>query len=492
MTMKRTICIVLILLLLCGCTPAAETTASSTASASELTVPANAQTVPAATEAALAGPEDLNADSVLLYRQEDFKAREGTLFSLEELRAAPEEALLPRTHIYDERFPGDGVMLLRLLDYCLANGYVGFSVPEGTVPLPAGEQFKLLEFMYRIDGGKVNALTKDGVTTVWYKCRADRSDTMEKFSEGLAAARRIAAEAPRGDEWETVSWIFYYLGDHVSYGDRDTYYLYHGYHLHDALVEGSCVCSGYSDAMYYLCNLCGVECLSVWGLATSDLIPGGIDGHAWNCARINDLWYCFDPTGFAVSPRTVYPIFFGIPSFALSIIGGHRLTGDYDNNALIPACESSFDPVTVWNGTPEGALKSWLWYAAQAETFPANLLLCSGLGNAETQYVLLEDGSAATDLPYETFYAWTLRFMSEDCAARFIPAIFRRTEEGGVSLRLPAQSDLNLNSLIVDSFTENADGSRTADLGAASAVFTVSQNDDGLYRIESIELTPKE
>ena len=81
--------------------------------------------------------------------------------------------------------------------------------------------------------------------------------------------------------------------------------------------------------------------------------------------------------------------------------------------------------------------------------------------------------------------------MSEDCAARFIPAIFRRTEEDGVSLRLPAQSDLNLNSLIVDSFTENADGFRTADLGAASAVFTVSQSDDGLYRIESIELTKK-
>ena len=486
--MKRCVILCLILLLLSGC--AAEPSADPAVS----TIPQTAasDTSPA-TEAAptLDSLSDLTADTALFYTESDFKARAGTLRSLEELRAAPEEALLPRTHIYDERFPGDGAILLRLLDYCLANGYVGFSVPEGTAPLPVGEQFTLLEFMYRIDGGKVNAMTKDGVTTVWYKCRADRSDTMEKFSEGLAAARRIAAEAPRGDAWETVSWIFYYLGDHVSYGDRDTYYLYHGYHLHDALVEGSCVCSGYSDAMYYLCNLCGVECLSVWGLATSDLIPGGIDGHAWNCARINDLWYCFDPTGFAVSPRTVYPLFFGIPSFALNIIGGHRLTGDYDNNALIPACESCFDPVTVWNGTPEGALKSWLWYAAQAENFPENLLLCSGLGNADTEFVLLDAGSAATDLPYEAFRAWTLRFMSEDCAARFLPAIFWQTEAGGLGFRHPARSDLDLRSLIVDSVTENADGSWTADLGAASAVFSVSKNTDGFYRIETITLSPK-
>ena len=341
--MKRTICILLVLLLLCGCTPTAETPGSSALPASETAAPATAETVPAATEAALVGVEALNADSVLLYRQEDFEARQGTLLPLQTALSAPEDELIPRPHIYDELFPGDAALWLRLLDYALGNGYQGFSVPAGSLPEIDLTQRRVLKFIYWIDGGKILSLDRDGCTTVWYAC--EKPDTMEKFSLGLAAARDLAAQAPRGDEWETASWIFSWLAENVAYGDRTPYYFRRGHMLYDALVEKDCLCSGYATAMYYLCSLCGIECLNVYGLATDPETPGGLGDHLWNYARIYGNWYVFDPTANAAM-RMGVNVAFALSFDTMQMIGGNKPTGEYTDAALIPACETNFDPVT--------------------------------------------------------------------------------------------------------------------------------------------------
>lgn len=494
MTMKRTICIVLILLLLCGCTPAAETTASSTRSASELTaptsvetMPTSAETAPAATEAALVGVEALNADSVLLYRQEDFEARQGTLLPLQTALSAPEDELIPRTHIYDELFPGDAALWLRLLDYALGNGYQGFSVPTGTLSEIDLTQRRALKFIYWIDGGKILSLDRDGCTTVWYEC--EKPDTMEKFSLGLAAARELAAQAPRGDEWETASWIFSWLAENVAYGDRTPYYFRRGHMLYDALVEKDCLCSGYATAMYYLCSLCGIECLNVYGLAADPETPGGLGDHLWNQVRIYGTWYVCDPTMNAVSKLGAPLIGFCVSSETMQLWGGNKPTGEYTDAALIPACETSFDPVTAWNATPEGALRSFLWFAAYDALNPTILLLQAGLLTRETKSTPAEDGvSASTDIPYADFAAWADRFMSEEARAEF-PIRFSETEDGGLFLQKSETDTRDFwRALALHAVTDNGDGSYRADLGAASAVFTVSQNADGLYRIESIEL----
>ena len=96
--MKHTLCLLLALLLLCGCTPTPEPGSAPSASA---------HPAPAATGAAPVGPEALEAGTVLFYRQADFEARQGVLLPLTLVRSAPEEALLPRTHLYDDMFPGD-------------------------------------------------------------------------------------------------------------------------------------------------------------------------------------------------------------------------------------------------------------------------------------------------------------------------------------------------------------------------------------------------
>lgn len=485
--MKRLIPLLLALLLLCGCVSDPVSTETAAATAAPTTAVPTTEALP------LSELSELTEGAILFYREEHFQARQGQLLSMEAVLSAPAEQLLPRAHSYDSYFPDELGIWLQLLDYTLGQGYQGFSVPAGTLPDIGADQRRAMELVYRIDSGKVLSTDADGVTTVWFKYRKDRSDVMARFAEGLTAARAIAAQAPRGDEWETVGWIYDYLTEHIEYGDRDTYYLYHGYHIYDALVEGVCVCSGYADAMYYLCNLCGVECLTVCGNCISDHVPGGIDGHAWNLARVDGVWYCFDPTADDVDGMPELTTCFGLSAEVLSLMGKYQLTGTYADEGLLPACESCFKPAAVWNTTPEGALKSWLWYAQRTETVPAYLLFCSGLVTTESTLVEQEDGTGATNLPYREFLDWSLGFMTEDCAAAYLPAYFFKTEDGMLGLQpRREQSAIDWKTVEIRSVSAGADGAYSADLGGASAVFTVRQGEDGLWRIDAMNLTPKE
>ena len=491
-TMKRIILLLLVLSLLCGCSAPAgsETTAAPIPETERTTAAAPTTDLPATEASALAGQEALVEGTVLFYAQPDFEARLGTLVPLETVLAAPEEALLPRTHLYDDSFPGEAGLWLRLLDYALGSGYQGFSVTEGTLPEPELPQRRAMEFMYRIDGGKVLTLTRDGVTTVWYGC--EKADAMEKFSLGLAAARELAAQAPRGDDWETAAWIMDYLADHVVYGERTPYYFQRGHLLYDALVEHDCVCSGYADSMYYLCNLCGVDCLSVFGLAKDLETAGGLAEHLWNLVRIYGSWYVCDPTMNAVSQLGGPAIAFALSSEAMYLMGGNTPTGEYTDESLIPVCDSSFDPVAAWNATPEGALRSWLWFAGYDALEPSFLLLYGGLLTAETQSAPSEDGKTArVELPYATFSAWADRFMSPEAREDF-PILFSQGEDGSLILR-KSETDTRSFwlSLTLGSVADNGDGTWTADLGGADAVFTITEN-GGLYRVETVSLTPKD
>lgn len=475
--MKRVLCLLLALVLLCGCTPAPET-------------PDQSAEAPQTTGAALVGPEALTADTVLFYRQDDFDGRRGTLLPLETVRSAPAEALLPRTHLYDDMFPGDGALLLRLLDYALANGYQGFSVPQGTVPAPDAKQYRALEFTYWIDGGKILSSEKDGCLTVWHGCQRD--DEMEKFSQGLAAVREIAAQVPRGDDWETADWIFSWIAEHVVYGNKDTYYFKQGHMLYDAMVEHNCVCSGFANAMYYLCNLCGVECLNVYGLANDPEKPGGLEDHLWNYVRIYGNWYVCDPTANATSHMGAN-VAFALSFDNMQALGGNKPTGEYTDSSMLPACETLFDPPAVWNASPEGALRSWLWFGVYDALDPSYLLINAGLMTMETELTPSEDGmEAVVDIPWADFSAWIDRFMSEEARADF-PYLFSEAEDGGLTLR-KSETDTRSFwlSLTLRSVADNGDGSYSADLGAASAVFTVSHSADGAYRVETVTLTPNE
>ena len=446
----------------------------------------------------IADPSALTETTVLFYPQDAFAAREGTLLTLEEVADAWSETLFPRTHIYDELFPGDGVLLLQLLDYCFANGYQGFSVLPSVLkaePLTP-QQRQAMEFMYRIDGGKVLALDNDpdvegaACTTFWYKCSRSREDTMKMFAEGLAAAREIAAQLPTGgNDYETALAVFNYLAEHVKYGDKDSYYFNFGHHLYDALIGGVCICSGYSDAMYYLCNLCGVECLGVYGLAASD-IDGGLEDHAWNMILLDGSWYCCDPTWNADMDMDL-PIFFAVSEHALQMLGRHTPTGEYTDTPLIPSCEDCFDPVAVWNGTVEGALQSWLWYAGYAQNFPAYLLLALGLP-LEALEQPDASGYAKCNVAYAAFLERTEDFMTADCFLSLLAPDRFCEIDGLLAANMAAAWSAPVYHLASVSVPNNGvytAALETADGTTAQAEFTVEQV-GGLYRIVTITFTP--
>lgn len=60
-----------------------------------------------------------------------------------------------------------------------------------------------------------------------------------------------------------------------------------------ALLDGACVCEGYTEALDLLCYLSGIECIGVSGTGETDSAFGP---HAWNKVRLGDKWYNVDVT----------------------------------------------------------------------------------------------------------------------------------------------------------------------------------------------------
>ena len=65
----------------------------------------------------------------------------------------------------------------------------------------------------------------------------------------------------------------------------------HSFTPYGPLIAGKGVCLGFATTFQLLCELSGVECITVVGAAYRSL-----DDHAWNMVRLNGAWYCADPT----------------------------------------------------------------------------------------------------------------------------------------------------------------------------------------------------
>ncbi len=442
------------------------------------------------------GPEKLTADKILFYPPEGLKDRQGALLPLKEVEAAWTETLFPRSHSYDELFPGDGERLLHVLDYCFANGYAGFSVPSGTLALDlSAQQFRALRFVYRIDDSKVLAHRGDGdgaYDTVRLEYReGHQEDTMPYFVLGLEAVREIVKEAPKDlNDYETACWVMDYLHAHVQYGDRDRYYYTDGHQLYDALVGGTTLCSGYADAMYYLCNALGVDCLCVYGLCISQTKDGGLDDHLWNLVRMDGDWYYCDPTWNATAGPTPVPRFFGLSEQALYLLNGDRRTGEYNDDTMIPASVQSYDPTAHWNDTPEGALKSWLWFAGYAAQEPVYLIAALDLVTEDVQLEAPDaEGYLLSSISYADFSGKIAQFMTEDCFAAWFAKAYRE-KDGKLSLWQDRTGDpvWELQSLREAGDAWNAVLlSSEGEQGEAALRFEVL---DGRYRVESFEWLP--
>lgn len=73
--------------------------------------------------------------------------------------------------------------------------------------------------------------------------------------------------------------------DHRRETPRESFTPYGG------LVNHTAVCLGYATTFQLLCDLAGVECITVPGAAFSSQ-----EDHGWNMVRLNGEWYCVDAT----------------------------------------------------------------------------------------------------------------------------------------------------------------------------------------------------
>ena len=96
----------------------------------------------------------------------------------------------------------------------------------------------------------------------------------------------------KGTDYQNILYLHDYLIENIEY---DSSYEQTGtYSIYGALVGKKCVCEGYAKAFKYLANSAGYECELMQGVATNS--SGETESHAWNCVKLNNIWYEVDVT----------------------------------------------------------------------------------------------------------------------------------------------------------------------------------------------------
>lgn len=132
-----------------------------------------------------------------------------------------------------------------------------------------------------------------GAVSVMAYLEGKRSSLTAQERELLQAAQSVHASLakPGMSDYELVKAFHDYIINHTSY-DSAAASQTKQTRAHDAvgaLVDGKCVCEGYTEAFDLLCYLSGIDCVEVTG-------AGNGGGHAWNKVKLDGSWYNIDLT----------------------------------------------------------------------------------------------------------------------------------------------------------------------------------------------------
>ncbi len=153
------------------------------------------------------------------------------------------------------------------------------------------------------------AVSYGGFYLVYIRMLEPFANYEKQMSAFNAAAEAFLAGIDRNaSDYEIVRQIHDKLIELVNYNDPvaagTSVYLSRGQDLahtaYGCLVADSggnpnyAVCDGYTLAMEYLLQQCGIEAAFIGGMAGSSELTAG--GHAWNIVKIDDVWYELDST----------------------------------------------------------------------------------------------------------------------------------------------------------------------------------------------------
>lgn len=399
---------------------------------------------------------------------------------------------LPRTRYFEQYLPEKLLGLLPIIDYAVAHNYCRMSIPTTDF---GGEDIvanaRNLRYMYRISGTGVGGLTvqsfelPDGQRRNYVLVTLGGMDTrgmMPKYLQAIEEAKKIVREAPQGlSETELALYFYQYLTDNVRYADEN-YYSDGGWNLlYDTLITKRTVCAGYTEALYYLYNLAGIECFTIEGYINNPSNPAGSGYHIWNVAKLDGTYYQFDATWDEGLPPAQYE-YFAVSTDDMQAYFKRDVetaAGDYCpgcNASLLPRRYPQIDSAEkVLYIDTYLQMCDW-WYEDPART-------TAFVWEEEPMEQAVDTGDAVVFADSYELFRYQLGFVMTDKAAdKFCEGRFREQSvlgvEGLIAALKPQAGDYRGHRLT--DFTEEEDGSVTA---------TVALLDDALKTVDTVTVT---
>lgn len=158
------------------------------------------------------------------------------------------------------------------------------------------------------------------------------TDLQAKKDEFNSAVQTAFAEVQSNStQYEQELWLHDYLvmnNDYVSYSKF-------AHTAYGALVEGECVCEGYTRAFQLLLNKLGIENYPISGSDTEEAEQAN---HIWNMVKLDNEWYQVDITwdDNGNNPEDVYYAYFNITASEMQ--KDHTFVGNYVN---LPECNGT-------------------------------------------------------------------------------------------------------------------------------------------------------
>ncbi len=533
--MKRTVCLLLclalVLSLFAGCTggpssPTGEASAPAESRSPEPETEAATETAPVTTAEPVTtaapqpaeplpeitwakafrtksvGEGSLDAEQIAFL----FNGADGSLnvtnVSKEEVYANQPERL-PRTRYY-EQFMAEALVeeLLPAMDYAIAHGFSRLCIPTETFNY--GDIYASAKYLGRtyitnlhgVGGLDITSFPReDGRTLTFVLVNMggmEKGQLIEQYREAVAAAREIVDAIPEGmTERERMLFLYQWLTDNVRY-DYDDYYMEQNWSLlYDALIRHCTVCAGYTEALYVLANLAGIDCFTVEGFVITR--EQSFD-HIWNVARIDGQYYQFDATWDEGCQPAEYQ-YFGVSSDYM--LENHTKYLTALSEEMLPPCPDSLMPEAVDSGTSTDPSYPIYWYyrlCNARDCSPLRMFSVFGIDEETVRPGEPKDGWITTGFSLTEFFSLLQLLMSEQQAQRFLTGKIRSESDGKLMYLVPDETAVSVRLVGLE---ENPDGSRTARLMVYAPDGTITERDEritleetadsGMWRIVSVD-----